>query len=60
MLEEGDIIFTLSGGKLPFCLRPWNGQFLFVGECYVHGLVAGEVNDMIKMNEAELKVLEIV
>ena len=60
IMEEGDLICTLNGGKLPFCLRPWNGQFLLVGECYVHGLVAGEVNDMLEKNEAEHRVFEIV
>jgi hypothetical protein len=60
IMEEGDVISALSGGKLPFCLRPWDGKFLLVGECYVHGLVAGEVNQMVEAHEANLRVFEIV
>jgi hypothetical protein len=43
VMEVGDIVCVLFGGKTPFCLRPWtDGQYLLVGECYVHGLMKGE------------------
>ena len=44
VMEAGDVVCVLFGGKMPFCLRPWGrpGQYLLVGECYVHGLMKGE------------------
>ena len=50
-LEAGDIVCVLSGCKVPFCLRPMGGRYLFVGECYVHGLMDGEGMDMLARNE---------
>ncbi|KAF2722920.1 hypothetical protein K431DRAFT_283428 [Polychaeton citri CBS 116435] len=42
VMEAGDVICVLFGGKLPFCLRPCGSRYLLVGECYVHGLMNGE------------------
>jgi hypothetical protein len=33
VMEKGDVISVLFGGKVPFCLRPWGSHYLFVGEC---------------------------
>jgi hypothetical protein len=45
-LEEGDEIYILAGGKLPFVLRPLPESqpdtFELVGDCYVHGIMDGE------------------
>lgn len=49
-MEDGDVVVVLEGGKTPFVLRP-GGQdgegearkWTLVGECYVHGLMSGEV-----------------
>jgi hypothetical protein len=45
VMESGDIVCVLFGGKIPFCLRPWGNHYLLVGECYVHGFMNGEVVD---------------
>jgi hypothetical protein len=42
-MEPGDSICVLKGGKMPFCLRPWGRHYLLVGECYVHGIMRGEL-----------------
>lgn len=46
-LQEGDVIVVLYGGKTPFVLRPragdLGGGWYILGECYVHGLMNGEV-----------------
>lgn len=42
VMEEGDVVVVLFGGKMPFCLRPSKESFLLVGECYVHGMMRGE------------------
>lgn len=41
-LQEGDLVCVLFGGKVPFILRPANGRYRFVGECYLHGVMLGQ------------------
>jgi hypothetical protein len=55
-MREGDLVCILAGGDLPFVLRPLkkglgsetaelstiSDRYLFVGECYVEGLMKGE------------------
>ncbi|QIW97251.1 hypothetical protein AMS68_002769 [Peltaster fructicola] len=48
--ESGDIIVIALGATVPWVLRPLvkagqaeEGKYLFVGECYVHGLMDGEL-----------------
>jgi hypothetical protein len=41
-LQEGDLVCVLFGGKVPFILRPADGRYRFVGECYLHGIMLGE------------------
>ncbi|MCJ1283729.1 hypothetical protein MMC26_003060 [Xylographa opegraphella] len=41
--EEGDVVCVVLGGQVPYLIRPKkNGHYLFVGECYVHGLMDGQ------------------
>jgi hypothetical protein len=41
-LQEGDLVCVLFGGKVPFILRPADGRYRFVGECYLHGIMLGQ------------------
>jgi len=43
--EVGDEIHLLAGGNVPYVLRRRSGDlaFTFVGECYVHGIMFGEL-----------------
>jgi hypothetical protein len=43
-MEEGDLVYVLSGGQVPFILRPTIlvEGFSLVGESYVHGIMDGE------------------
>lgn len=47
-LREGDVLCVLGGGDMPFILRPmkqqdsFERQYLFIGECYVEGLMQGQ------------------
>jgi len=42
--KVGDQVYSLLGGNTPFVLRPSkDGVFQFVGECYVHGIMDGEL-----------------
>lgn len=44
MMQNGDVVAVLFGGKAPFLLRRRaDGKtWMLVGECYVHGLMDGE------------------
>jgi hypothetical protein len=43
-LEEGDLICVFFGAEVPFILRKLSsGGYHLVGECYVHGIMDGEV-----------------
>ncbi|KAK9772844.1 putative Heterokaryon incompatibility domain-containing protein [Seiridium cardinale] len=73
IVREGDIVAVLSGGDVPFLLRPFTEDgidqastgtslrpknndpsaktptgYRLVGECFVHGLMAGEAVDAVK------------
>jgi hypothetical protein len=41
-LQTGDSVCVLAGGKLPYILRPMDGFFQFVGDCYVYSIMEGE------------------
>lgn len=60
VLEVGDVVCVLFGGKMPFCLRPWGHHYLLVGECYVHGLMGGEAIKMLERREAAEEVFDII
>ena len=43
-IEQGDLVYVLAGGQVPFILRPslLAEGFCLVGESYVHGIMDGE------------------
>ena len=57
VLEVGDVVCVLFGGKMPFCLRPWGRHYLLVGECYVHGLMGGEAMEWKEVAEEIFDVI---
>ncbi|KUJ23934.1 HET-domain-containing protein [Mollisia scopiformis] len=43
-VQLGDIVCVLFGGEVPFVLRPSeNGMYKMIGQCYLHGVMDGEV-----------------
>ncbi|KAK4968068.1 hypothetical protein LTR42_010399 [Elasticomyces elasticus] len=44
-MRPGDCVAVLFGGQTPFVLRPTGkpGEYTFVGHCYVHGIMNGEL-----------------
>jgi hypothetical protein len=46
-MQPTDIICVLFGGTVPYVLRPTENpsEYLFIGECYVHGAMSGEAVD---------------
>lgn len=41
--RAGDILAVLLGCNHPVILRPQGDRFLYIGECFVHGIMDGEV-----------------
>lgn len=39
IMEKTDVVAALNGGRVPFVLRPVDGGYFFVGECYTAGCV---------------------
>jgi hypothetical protein len=43
LTRSGDKVVVLGGGKTPYILRKgWKSQHIFIGECYMHGIMHGE------------------
>ncbi|PMD37937.1 hypothetical protein L207DRAFT_384472, partial [Hyaloscypha variabilis F] len=38
-MKEGDLLCLLFGGGVPYILRPKDHRYIFIGDCYVDGLV---------------------
>ena len=60
--QVGDSVFVLLGGSMLYLLRPHgdDGSFLFVGECYVHGLMDGQAMHKLKDGSAKMQSVRIV
>jgi Heterokaryon incompatibility protein (HET) len=41
-MQRNDVVSVLFGGRTPYVLRPWGASHLFLGECYVHGIMFSE------------------
>jgi hypothetical protein len=51
----GDKVCVLLGGATPFVVRPEGDCYKLVGECYVQGLMDGEVMHALKQGRYELQ-----
>lgn len=60
VLEKGDIVCVLFGGKAPFCLRPQHQGYVLVGECYMHGYKDGEAMKMLEQGELLEQAFDIL
>jgi hypothetical protein len=57
--EEGDCIFVLFGCDVPVILRKCNDSYVFIGECYVQGLMNGEAIKAEEAGEVNSQIFEI-
>jgi hypothetical protein len=57
-VEPGDVVCILFGGNLPYMMRPLGlDEFIFLGPCYVHGIMYGEAYHGIDRTQQETFVL---
>ncbi|CEF73703.1 hypothetical protein FGSG_01556 [Fusarium graminearum PH-1] len=58
VMEAGDVVVVLYGGKLPFLIRRKGpGTWMLIGECYVHGMMNGEVFELEGVQDEEFIIL---
>jgi hypothetical protein len=55
--RPGDVVCVVMGAAVPFVLRKMQYGYQFIGECYVHGLMNGEV---LKMTDLKVETLILV
>jgi hypothetical protein len=61
LLRNWDRIAILFGGRVPYALRSTgSGQFKFLGECYVHGIMNGEAIEMLKKGQFNKQTFRIL
>ncbi|KAH9211794.1 heterokaryon incompatibility protein-domain-containing protein [Leptodontidium sp. 2 PMI_412] len=74
--KKGDSIAILAGGSVPYILVPKNdsesdaagdgsgtaskNEFTIRGDCYIHGIMDGEVGDMLEEAKAPLQMIVLV
>lgn len=61
LTRPGDISCVLIGVDVPFMLRPHTtgGQFRLLGESYVHGIMDGQVKEMVDRNKLSVQTVNI-
>ena len=55
--QAKDVIAVLEGCNVPLVLRPakeTQGQFAVVGECYIHGIMSGEMVEFLEQGRYEV------
>ncbi len=57
--ELGDLICVLFGCDVPVVLRQEDDHFIFIGECYIRGLMHGEAIKSLLRGDVESKQFEI-
>lgn len=56
-VQRGDVVAVLLGCNFPVLLRPSGRYFRVLGECYVHGLMNGEVFGLERTGTVSLETL---
>ncbi|PNP78003.1 hypothetical protein FNYG_08729 [Fusarium nygamai] len=55
----GDVVCVLAGSEELAVLRPEDDHYLFVGCCFMIGLMSGEVSELLKEGKAKIEKIEI-
>ena len=59
----GDTLWALAGGRALYVLRPVDqgmGQYRFIGECYAHGLMDGEIVRRLHVGEVRMEDISLI
>ncbi|MCJ1434679.1 hypothetical protein MMC27_004048 [Xylographa pallens] len=59
----GDLIWALAGGQALYILRLMNqemNQYRFIGECYAHGLMDGEIVRKLNLGEVRMEDISLI
>jgi hypothetical protein len=56
-MQQDDVICIFSGARAPYVMRPVAvGMYIFIGDCYVHGIMDGEATK----NALKLETFKVV
>ncbi|KAF4956340.1 hypothetical protein FGADI_3917 [Fusarium gaditjirri] len=55
----GDVVCVLTGSNELAVLRPEDDHFIFVGHCFMIGLMNGEVSEFLASGKAKIETIEI-
>jgi Heterokaryon incompatibility protein (HET) len=55
--QKGDEVWILLGATVPFILRRVGPCYLFVGECYIHGIMYGEAVSSAGWNLHDIRLV---
>ncbi len=57
-MQQGDICCIIFGTHLPFVIRRSDRYFKFIGECYIQGVMRGEiVNEMLQQQRSSQAIV---
>lgn len=56
-MQSGDLVCVLTGSPVPWLIRRDGDDYILVGECYVHGIMNGEVmeTEVVPVQDIVLK-----
>jgi hypothetical protein len=58
-VQENDVVAILYGCNFPVVLRPHGDSYLLIGECYVDGIMDGEIMEAKERGELRYEEVEI-
>jgi len=61
--EVGDLIWAFVGGQALYVLRAIDrdtNHYTFIGECYGHGLMDGELDRRLQTGEAKMEQIRLI
>jgi hypothetical protein len=58
-VASGDILCVLLGFDAPVLIRRYGDKYRYVGPCYVHGMMKGEIIDQYQSGTSNLKIENI-
>jgi hypothetical protein len=57
--EVGDVVIVLLGCPVPVVLRKWEENWIFIGTCYVEGVMKGEIVKDLMGGRYSIETFEI-